>query len=175
MTETRNHNIGASDYAKHKIQPWDIWLEYALNPWDADIVKRVLRNKATDSRRLDYEKIIHISQERIRQINAECADEVSSHVNQLYDIAAEAEAMRLSVSVGEACGAAEELSRQKKEKHQEQLNLYHGIYKDSPSDQLQDLLVTVLAEGRSGGWLPDSPLDKKIKALIDPRTETPDP
>ncbi len=68
--ETRSHNVGESDYAKHKIQPWDIWLEYKLNPWDADIVKRVLREKATDTRRLDYEKIIHICQERIRQIDA---------------------------------------------------------------------------------------------------------
>ena len=64
---TRNHNIGESDYAKHKIQPWDIWLEYNLNPWDADIIKRVLRNKP-GQRRLDYEKIKHICDERIRQL-----------------------------------------------------------------------------------------------------------
>jgi len=66
--DIRSHNIGASDYAKYKIQPWDIWLEYNLNPWDADIVKRVLRNKPGE-RRLDYEKIIHVCQERIRQID----------------------------------------------------------------------------------------------------------
>lgn len=65
----RSHNVGASDYSKHKIQPWDIWMEYHLNPWDADIVKRILRTKSTDSRKLDYEKIIHICQERIRQID----------------------------------------------------------------------------------------------------------
>jgi len=40
-----------------------------LNPWDADIIKRVLRKKGADPRRLDYEKIIHICQERIRQID----------------------------------------------------------------------------------------------------------
>lgn len=67
--DVRSHNVGASDYAKHNIQPWDIWLEYKLNPWDADIVKRVLRTKEGESRRLDYEKIIHICQERIRQID----------------------------------------------------------------------------------------------------------
>lgn len=65
----RAYNVGASDYAKHKIQPWDIWLEYSLNPWDADIIKRVLRDKPTDGRKLDYEKIIHICKERIRQID----------------------------------------------------------------------------------------------------------
>lgn len=66
--DIRSYNVGASDYAKHKIQPWDIWREYDLNPWDADIVKRVLRTKETDGRKLDYEKIIHICKERIRQI-----------------------------------------------------------------------------------------------------------
>lgn len=64
----RSYNVGESDYSKHKIQPWDIWNEYKLNPFDADIVKRVLRHKKTDSRKMDYEKIIHICKERIRQI-----------------------------------------------------------------------------------------------------------
>ena len=67
----RSYNVGKSDYAKHKIQPWDIWLEYGLNPWDADIVKRVLRYKDGESRVLDYEKIIHVCRERIRQIKAQ--------------------------------------------------------------------------------------------------------
>jgi hypothetical protein len=67
---TRDYNVGGSDYSKHKIQPWDIWLSYSLNPWDADIVKRVLRTKKGYKRKLDYEKIIHVAQERIRQIDA---------------------------------------------------------------------------------------------------------
>ena len=66
---TRHYNHGNSDYAEHKIQPWDIWLEYNLNPWDADIIKRILRDKG--ERRLDYEKIKHICDERIRQIDEE--------------------------------------------------------------------------------------------------------
>ena len=68
--DVRSYNVGQSDYSKHKIQPWDIWLEYNLNPWDADIIKRILRTKETDSRKLDYEKIIHIAKERIRQLDA---------------------------------------------------------------------------------------------------------
>ena len=73
--DVRSYNVGQSDYSKHKIQPWDIWLEYKLNPWDADIVKRVLRTKnepgftKTESRIKDYKKIIHICQERIRQLS----------------------------------------------------------------------------------------------------------
>ena len=67
--KVRDYNIGESNYAEKKIQPWDLWIEYKLNPFDADIVKRILRTKETDSRKLDYEKIIHICKERIRQID----------------------------------------------------------------------------------------------------------
>ena len=68
-TSVRAYNRGTSDYSHHIIQPWTIWQDYNLNPWDADIEKRILRTKQGDSRRLDYEKIIHICQERIRQID----------------------------------------------------------------------------------------------------------
>lgn len=71
VPETRNHHIGNSDYSRHVIQPWSIWQDYNLNPWDADIVKRILRTKEGDSRKMDYQKIIHICQERIRQIDIE--------------------------------------------------------------------------------------------------------
>ena len=67
-SDVRSHNIGTSDYSKHVIQPWSIWIDYNLNAFDADIVKRVLRTKEKTSRKEDYEKIIHICQERIRQI-----------------------------------------------------------------------------------------------------------
>lgn len=62
-------NLGASNYFNYKIQPWHIWLEYKLDPWDADIIKRVLRSKKGDSRKLDYQKIMHICEEKIRQID----------------------------------------------------------------------------------------------------------
>ena len=66
--DVRSYNVGSSDYATKKIQPWDIWLEYGLNPWDADIVKRVLRNKKGEDPIERYEKIIHVCKERIRQL-----------------------------------------------------------------------------------------------------------
>ena len=71
FNSVRAFNVGTSDYSTHIIQPWSIWLDWNLNPWDADIVKRVLRNKLGESRRQDYEKIIHICQERIRQIETQ--------------------------------------------------------------------------------------------------------
>lgn len=66
--EERSHNVGTSDYSTRLIQPWSIWMEYGLNAWDADIVKRVLRHKAGESRVMDYMKIIHDCEERIRQL-----------------------------------------------------------------------------------------------------------
>ena len=74
-SQVRTANEGNSDYAAHTIQPWSIWLDYKdLTPWDADIIKRVLRTKDDKSmtpeqqRMMDYNKIIHICRERIRQI-----------------------------------------------------------------------------------------------------------
>jgi hypothetical protein len=69
--DTRTFNVGNSDYSKHTIQPWSIWIDYNLNPWDADIIKRVLRTKKGESRESDYNKIIHDCKERLRQINEE--------------------------------------------------------------------------------------------------------
>lgn len=71
----QSYNVGKSDYAKHAIQPWDIWKEYSLNPWDADIVKRVLRTKEGEPRTVDYEKIIHICKYRIAELSKEALKE----------------------------------------------------------------------------------------------------
>ena len=75
--EIRNHNIGNSNYSQMPkgYQPWDLWKIFHMNPWDADILKRLLRTKAepcmtmAESRKLDYQKIIHVCQERINQID----------------------------------------------------------------------------------------------------------
>ena len=70
--DIRSFNIGNSDYSKHIIQPWTIWLAYPnLTSWDHDIIKRVLRTKKGESREMDYEKIIHDCNERLRQLKEE--------------------------------------------------------------------------------------------------------
>lgn len=71
----QSYNVGKSDYAKHAIQPWDIWKEYNLNPRDADIVKRVLRTKEGEPRTVDYEKIIQICKYRIAELSKEVLKE----------------------------------------------------------------------------------------------------
>lgn len=75
--EVREGNVGKSNYSKQFIQPWSIWIDYNLNPWDADLVKRILRTKEEagmtlrESRLMDYTKMIHICKERIRQLELE--------------------------------------------------------------------------------------------------------
>lgn len=71
LDDIRDDNVGFSNYSSHIIQPWSIWIDWNLNPWDADIIKRVLRTKSNTSRKEDYEKIIHICKERIAQLNYE--------------------------------------------------------------------------------------------------------
>lgn len=85
--DVRKENVGASNYSKHTIQPWSIWIDYNLNPWDADIIKRVLRIKSEpglserEARLLDYNKIIHICKERIRQLELETLITYASTTN----------------------------------------------------------------------------------------------
>lgn len=76
-SDVRSRNEGNSNYndGTHIITPWTIWLDYPeLTSWDDDIIKRVLRTKADagytpeEQRILDYKKIIHNCQERIRQL-----------------------------------------------------------------------------------------------------------
>lgn len=69
--EIREYNVGKSDYSKRTIQPWSIWLDWELNPWDADIVKRIGRKKEGEDEKIKYEKIIHICKERLRQLENE--------------------------------------------------------------------------------------------------------
>lgn len=70
--ETRNHNVGKSNYSTKLIQPWTVWRAYPeLTSFDHDIIKRVLRIKDGDTRRMDYEKIIHICEECIRGIDVQ--------------------------------------------------------------------------------------------------------
>ena len=80
--EERSYNVGSSNYSKHVIQPWSIWLDYPeLTSFDHDIVKRVLRTKQGESRVQDYDKIIHICKERIRQLNYENRNNKSNIVD----------------------------------------------------------------------------------------------
>ena len=70
----RKSHVGSSNYSEQFIQPYTIWQDYKLDPWDADIVKRVLRAKGDTEEEIyqnrieDYHKIIHLCQEKLRQL-----------------------------------------------------------------------------------------------------------
>lgn len=84
----RDNHVGKSDYSYKIIQPWTLWMEYKLNAWDADIVKRILRTKEEagmtpeEARKLDYQKIIHDAQERIRQLDIEIQSKINKESNE---------------------------------------------------------------------------------------------
>jgi len=70
--ETLSTNVGASDYCVLPIQPWEIWVALELDPFRADLVKRLLRKKAEggmslkESRILDLKKMQHIITHMLR-------------------------------------------------------------------------------------------------------------
>ena len=111
--DVRKGNIGKSDYSKRTIQPWSIWLDYQLNSWDADIVKRILRTKdesgmtPEEARIMDYQKIKHICDERIRQIEFEvkAEDTIKNKTSNLYTLIGD-EILRLTtfLSQHQLCG-----------------------------------------------------------------------
>ena len=84
VENTRVYNVGESNYSSndHMIQPWTIWLDYPeLTSFDHDIIKRVLRTKKGESRETEYNKIIHICKERLRQLH--CESEFNQYIENL--------------------------------------------------------------------------------------------
>ena len=55
----RDGQVGGDHYRKFKIQPWDIWLEYGLDPWVAGVIKYVLRAGHKGSKLEDLRKARH--------------------------------------------------------------------------------------------------------------------
>lgn len=56
-SHVQNHQVGGDHYLKHAIQPWDIWREYDLDPWEAGALKYLLRRK--ENRLQDLKKCRH--------------------------------------------------------------------------------------------------------------------
>ncbi len=62
----KNRQVNGNHYSKHKIQVWDIILEYELNFFEGNILKYLLRDKGdrkTDLLKAQHylEKLISIS------------------------------------------------------------------------------------------------------------------
>lgn len=58
---TRQTQVGGEHYAKHKIQPWDVWDEYDLDRYTANVIKYLLRggDKPGNTRLQDLRKARH--------------------------------------------------------------------------------------------------------------------
>lgn len=41
----RDTQVGGDHYAKHAVQPWDIWEAYGLNAFEGAVIKYVLRHR----------------------------------------------------------------------------------------------------------------------------------
>lgn len=60
MSETASsYQVGGNHYARHKIQKWAIVEEYDLNPWGADVLGYLLREKPGIPRIEDLRKARH--------------------------------------------------------------------------------------------------------------------
>lgn len=51
--------IGGDHYKKHTIQPWHIWEDYNMNPWQANALKYLLRYNDKDKPLEDLYKCKH--------------------------------------------------------------------------------------------------------------------
>lgn len=58
-TTARDEQVGGNHYRQFKIQPWDIWKEYGLDPWLAGVVKYTLRAGHKGSKLEDLKKARH--------------------------------------------------------------------------------------------------------------------
>lgn len=56
-----DRQVGGDHYRQTDIQPWDIWKAYGLDPWQAGIIKYILRagRKENVPALQDYEKARH--------------------------------------------------------------------------------------------------------------------
>jgi hypothetical protein len=72
----RENQVDGDHYRKHKIQPWDIRKEYGLNPWEADVIKYVLRRKPEVNRIIDLKKARHCLDYLIEEEESKAATEL---------------------------------------------------------------------------------------------------
>lgn len=65
MDKSNRRQVGGDHYKKYQaIQPWDLWWIFKLNPFQAAIVKHIIRYKDKDGVK-DLEKVIHYAQKLI--------------------------------------------------------------------------------------------------------------
>ncbi len=56
--EANNMQVGGNHYISHKIQPWDVWEDWKLDPWLCNVIKYVQRHHRKNGKE-DLEKALH--------------------------------------------------------------------------------------------------------------------
>ena len=64
--DVMGRQVGGEHYKKHSIQPWSIIDDYALNYYEGNILKYLLRDKS--NRVEDLEKLIHYAEKEISNL-----------------------------------------------------------------------------------------------------------
>lgn len=68
MSTSKDYQVGGDHYVKHKIQPWDIVLEYGLNFFLGNCLKYLLRDKGDQVE--DLKKAKHYLEKQIEMLEA---------------------------------------------------------------------------------------------------------
>lgn len=66
--DSRKENYGTSNYSKRTLQPWSIIIDWNLDFWRADILKRIADRGKGEDPELDILKIKDDCDELLRQI-----------------------------------------------------------------------------------------------------------
>jgi hypothetical protein len=60
IDQPHQRQVGGDHYIQHgRMQPWEIWKHYKLNPWEASAIKYILRRKDPAKRSEDLRKAAH--------------------------------------------------------------------------------------------------------------------
>jgi len=63
--------VGGDHYVSQgRMQPWEIWKHYKLNPWEASAIKYILRRKDPAKRAEDLRKAAHCLEYLVQMVEA---------------------------------------------------------------------------------------------------------
>lgn len=81
-----SYQVGGNHYVKRKIQPWEIWKAYEMNPWEANALKYLLRYKDKGKPLEDLKKCKHYIEFLINTLEEQDVQDKSrewTHTNEL--------------------------------------------------------------------------------------------
>ena len=83
-----SYQVGGNHYVKRKIQPWEIWKAYEMNPWEANALKYLLRYKDKGKPLEDLKKCRHYIEFLINTLEEEDVQDKSREWTHTYELKA---------------------------------------------------------------------------------------